>query len=121
MSKKLLYWDFVLHEAALIRTDGCSHVTGAFSRQCRAHDLAYYYARDPGDAYRRYLTESAAYWREARPVTQAEADAAFRRWMQSESVAGWYSPVAALRWLGLRIAGRAAWERHRAREATAGG
>ena len=113
----MTYWEFIEDEAALIKTDGCSKVSGAFRKHCRVHDLSYYYAADPVDAYKRYVAGDSDYWWSATPITKAEADAAFRRGMQSDSPAGFFSPLAALRWLGLKIGGRKAWDAHRAREA----
>lgn len=111
-----LYWEWVEHESALIHTDGCSKVTGAFRKHCRVHDLAYYYARDLVDAYRRFVAGDPAYWVNARLITKAEADAQLRRGMQSDSPAGFFSPLAVIRWLGLEVAGGKAWDAHRARD-----
>lgn len=110
------YWDFIEDEAALIHTDGCSKVSGAYRKHCRVHDLAYYYGVDPVDAYRQYQEGEPEYWLIARRITKADADAAFRRGIQSDSPAGFFSPLAAWRWLGLKLAGRKAWDTHRARE-----
>ena len=111
-----LYWDWIESVGALIKTDGCSKVTGAFRKQCRAHDLAYFHARDPVDAYRRCVAGDAGYWMNALPITKGEADAALRRGMQSDSPVGFFSPLAAIRWLGLKLAGGKAWNGHRERE-----
>lgn len=110
------YWEWVESEAALIKTDGCSKVSGAFRKHCRVHDLAYYYGRDPVDAYRRYLAGDPDYWPHATPITRSDADAAFRRGMQSDSPLGFFSPFAAFRWLVLKMVGGRAWDAHRARE-----
>lgn len=110
------YWTFIENEAALIKTDGCSNVTGAYRRHCRVHDLSYYYARDPVAAYRLYAAGDLNYWLNAKALTKGEADAAFRRGMQSDSPAGFFSPLAITRWLGLKVGGGAAWESHRQRE-----
>lgn len=120
--RQLPYWEWIEHEAALIKTDGCSKVSGAYRRHCRVHDLSYYYARDPVSAYRSYCfrfasTGAADYWQQARPITRAAADAAFRRGMQADSPAGFFSAVALWRWAGLKLAGGKAWDAHRAREA----
>lgn len=114
--RPLPYWDWVEHEAALINTDGCSNVTGAYRRHCLAHDLSYFYARDPVSAYRLCVAGDVDYWRYALPIARAEADAAFRRGMQSDSPAGVFSPVALWRWAGLTLFGGTAWDDHRARE-----
>lgn len=119
MSDTLTYWDFIEQESALIKTDGCSKVSGAFRKRCRVHDLAYYYAKDPVDAYKRYVAGDRAYWLHATATTKGEADAEFRKGIQSDSALGFFSPVAAWRWLGLKIGGQAAWDSHRAREQAA--
>lgn len=117
MRKCLMFWDWVEQESVLIKTDGCSKVSGAFRKRCRVHDLAYYFAKDPVDAYKLYVLGSSLYWLQAAPITKAQADAEFRKGIQSDSALGFFSPVAAWRWLGLRfLGGQAAWDSHRARE-----
>jgi len=111
-----LLWAFVEHEAELIKTDGCSKVSGAFRRRCRLHDLAYFYGKDPVDAYKRYIAGDLNYWANAAPITKAQADADFRRGMQADSPLGFFSPVALWRWAGVKLAGQAAWDAHRERE-----
>ena len=114
-----LFWDWVDSEAALIQTDGCSKVSGAYRRWCRVHDLSYYFARDPVSAYLNYRLCAAGdlnYWHNAMPITKADADAAFRRGIQSDSAAGFFSPVALWRWLGVKCFGGKTWESHRQRE-----
>lgn len=117
MSRYPLYWDWIDSEAALINTDGCSKVSGAFRQCCRAHDLAYYYARDPRSAYRLYISGDPEYWFNATAVTRAHADADFRRCTQANSAMGFWSIAALWRWAGVRIGGKGAWDAHRAREA----
>ena len=119
MSKRVMYWTFIENEAALIKTDGCSKVSGAYRKHCRVHDLSYYHAADPVDAFKLYLGGDPDYWWHAARVTKEGADAAFRRGIQSDSALGFFSPVAAWRWLGLKIGGQRAWDSHRAREAEA--
>lgn len=120
MTRLPLYWSWVESEAALVKTDGCSKVSGAFRRCCLQHDLAYRYARDPVDAYRRYVDGDPAYWFNAERTTRATADADLRRCMQSQSKAGFWSPLALIRWLGLKVGGQGAWDTHRRREQEAG-
>ena len=117
MTCVISYWEWVADEAALIRTDGCSKVSGAYRRHCLVHDLSYYYAADPVSAYQGYVRGDPQYWARAIAITKAQADAVFRRGMQSDSPAGFFSPLAAWRWLGLKIGGGKAWDAHRAREA----
>src|SRR3990167_2261901 len=114
--KYKLFYNWAESEAALIESDGCSKVTGAYKNCCFVHDLSYYYAKDPINAYKLYLQGELDPWREARAIDQKEADKDLRRCMQSQSKFGWWSPMAGWRWLGLRIAGRKAWEGHRKRE-----
>lgn len=116
MTRLPLYWDWVESEAALIKTDGCSKVSGAFRKCCRQHDLAYYYGRDPVSAYKRYLAGDWEHWLNANPTTRAQADADFRRCTQANSAMGFFSPVALWRWAGVRLGGKGAWDRHRERE-----
>ena len=120
-SKRRLYWDWVSQEAVLVKSDGCSKVSGAFRKHCRVHDLAYFYAKDPVAAYKRYLDGDPDYWANAPAITKAQADADFRRGMQSDSAFGFFSPLAAWRWLGLKMGGQGAWDAHRAREAADAG
>ena len=113
---KHLYWEWVESEAAIIETDGCSKVSGGYRKCCLAHDLSYYYAKDPINAYRVYLQGVADYWRQADPIDQQEADSDLRRCMQSQSKFGWWSPMAGWRWLALKRVGRKACDEHRKRE-----
>lgn len=113
------YWQWVRDEAEQIGSDGCSAVMGFHVECCFEHDLAFYYARDPRDAYRamREGVSPAKAWADADPITRAEADARFRRCHQNRSRFGRWSPMAAYRWLGVRWRGGKAWDSHRAREA----
>lgn len=113
--------EWVDDESRLIRSDGCSKATGAYAFHCRVHDLEYWYGADAVDAYQWWRLGAGDYWRQARAITQAEADAHLRRGIQSDSRFGFFSPVAVVRWLVLRGVGRQAWERHRAREQDASG
>lgn len=110
------YWEWVRSEAALIGTDGCSAVMGFHVECCFEHDLGYYYARDPRDAYRLYRDWSAVAWQVADPITKAEVDKRFRQCHQNLSKFGRWSPMAIYRWLGVKWGGKAAWEKHRERE-----
>lgn len=117
MPRLALYWDWIESEAAVIGTDGCSKVTGAFRRCCLQHDLSYFYAKSPASAYRIYLNGQSDYWHQGIIIDRATADAAFRRCIQANSRAGFWSPMAVIRWLGVRIGGQGAWDAHRQREA----
>lgn len=114
--RPLPYWNWIEHEAGFIKTDGCSRVTGAYRRCCWVHDLSYYYGRDPAEAYEHYARGGVEPWSWAQAITRAQADADFRRCMQAHSAAGFWSPLALLRWAGVRVGGRRAWAAHRARE-----
>lgn len=116
MTTCLPFWDWIEQEAALIKTDGCSKVSGAYRKRCRVHDLSYFYGRDPVDAYKRYAAGDPEYWFNAHAITRATADADFRRGIQADSALGFFSPVAAWRWIGVRLGGKGAWEDHRAAE-----
>lgn len=113
---KYLYFDWVESEAALIETDGCSKVSGAYRRCCLVHDLSYYYAKAPTVAYKLYLQGIDNYWQQAASIDQAEADADLRRCMQSQSKLGFWSPLAVIRWSVLKMVGKKAWQGHRDRE-----
>ena len=117
MRRVPLYWDWIESEAAVIGTDGCSKVTGAYRRCCLQHDLSYFYAAAPASAYRLFIAGTSNFWGHATRIDRATADAAFRRCIQAHSKAGFWSPVALMRWLGVKIGGQGAWEAHRAREA----
>jgi hypothetical protein len=111
------YWSWVRSEAALVDTDGCSAVLGFKVECCEEHDLAYFYARDPRIAYRRWLLGHLDYWAVAGPITRGEADRRFRRCHQIRSTLGRWSPMAIYRWLGVKWGAQDAWDRHRTREA----
>jgi hypothetical protein len=76
--------------ATAIQSDGCTAVSELFHECCVVHDLGYEFGIDP--------------W--GRQVTKRAIDAAFRRSMQKRSKLGVLSPVAAVRWLGVRLFGR---------------
>ena len=84
--------------AQAIQSDGCSGVPDFHLDCCVVHDLAYKFAINP--------------W--GRPVTRAEADAAFRVCIQAHSKLGRFSPMSWWRWAGVRVGGWKAWEAHRA-------
>jgi hypothetical protein len=112
-----LFLAWVESEAALIKTDGCSKVSGAFRSCCRVHDLAYHHGKDAVSAYRLYLAGEAECWLHATTITRAQADAEFRRCTQANSALGFFSIAALWRWAGVRIGGKGAWDAHRARDA----
>lgn len=113
---QILYWNWIRSEAALVDTDGCSAVTGLKVECCFEHDLGYWFARDPRDAFRRFREGALDPWGEADRITREEVDRRFRRCLQTRSTLGRWSPMAIWRWLGVRIGGQDAWEKHRTRE-----
>jgi hypothetical protein len=110
------YWNWVGSQAALIDSDGCSVVSGLHVSCCFEHDLGYYFARDPRDAYLKELCGSLDPWLDAKPIDRATVDARFRRCQQNRSVFGQWSPVAWYRWAAVRLRGQSRWDRHRERE-----
>lgn len=109
------YLNFVRSEAALVDTDGCSGVSGVYVECCFEHDLGYFHAKDPRDAYLKFKSGSVDYWADAKPITRAEVDRRFRKCHQARSVFGKWSPMALWRWLGVRLGAQGAWDRHRRR------
>lgn len=110
------YWNWIKSEAALIDTDGCSGVTGLRIDCCFEHDLGYYYAKDPHDAYIKYRGGLLEPWLHAKSIDRAGVDARFRKCLQNRSALGRWSPMALWRWAGVRIGGESRWEAHRERE-----
>ena len=111
-----VYWNFIRSEAALIQTDGCSHVSGFQVDFCYEHDLSFFHGKDPIDAYYRFRGGALDPWKEAKPITFDEANKRFRNRHQANSKFGRLSPMAWWRWLGVQYGGRSAWEKHRERE-----
>lgn len=112
--KYALYWDWVKSECKVIGSDGCSKVPDFYLAACQQHDCSYYYAKDPVDAYRHYRTGSADPWKDATPITKAQADAAFRKEIQERSIIGVFSPLSWWRWAGVKWFGKKAWNSHKA-------
>jgi hypothetical protein len=111
------YWAWIRSQAELLGSDGCTVVSGLQIDCCFEHDLGYYYAKDPRDAYLRELTGSLDPWTAAKAIDRDTVDARFRRCHQNRSLFGTYSPMAFWRWLGVRFGGQKRWDRHREREA----
>ena len=114
--KKKLYWNWIYGEAAKIKSDGCTVVSELFHAACLQHDLAYYWAKNPVSAYRLYLLEYTNPWDNATAITRSQADEQFKKCIKSKSKLKNWSPLAYLRWFGVRIGGRWAWNKHRQRE-----
>ena len=75
--------------------DGCTGVPDYYISCCDYHDFMYRTHTDiNGD-----------------PVTRSDADAMFRRCIQASSRFKKGSPMAAWRWMGVRLFGRRAWKK----------
>lgn len=101
------YLKWVREEAKKINSDGCSGVPDFHKDCCLEHDLAYFWGRDPIEAYKLSSGphEDGVLWSLAGKITRSEADARFRK-CQGDLMGFW-------RWLGVRIGGRFAWNNHR--------
>ena len=109
MDKKLLYWSFVRQEAKRVNSDGCTLVSELFHDACLQHDLGYHYGKDPRSAYAFYLADIPDYWDHARAVNRGCVDKQFRECIQQKSKLGHWSPLAWIRWSGVRTFGWRAW------------
>lgn len=87
------YWNRVRKWATEAGSDGCTLVTQLYQDCCFEHDHAY-----------RTGTDLAG-----NKVSRSEADATFRRCIQSRSKLGKFSPISWVRWIGVRIGGRFMW------------
>lgn len=104
------YWTWVETEAMAIGSDGCTVVSELFHPCCSEHDLAYGWNKDPRDAYKLDRAGNRDPWGSALPITRAEADRRFRECIQSRSRFGRWSPIAWIRWVGVRVGGYWSWE-----------
>jgi len=96
-----IYWRRVRQVAAALKSDGCTGVVDIYKDACLEHDIHYRLGRTLGG----YV------------ITRADADRRFRLVMQSRSPFGRISPMSWWRWAGVRIGGRAIWNRYRESEA----
>lgn len=94
MSGDSRYWTRVRVRAWSLGTDHCSGVPDFYSDCCDEHDIA-------------YRTGATV---DGETLTRAEADARFRRCIQSRSWLGWFSPMALWRWAGVRLGGGSSWQ-----------
>jgi hypothetical protein len=92
------YWLWIREEAARIKSDGCTLVSQLKQDCCFEHDLAYYYGKDPLDAF--YVG-----WPAARKITKAEAD--------KEFAACCGKPISLWRYPGVTIGGWFSWIKNR--------
>ncbi len=85
--------------ARVAKSDGCTGVADIHICCCFQHDHGY---ETGTDAYSVFMGAP-------RIVTRAEVDRQFRKCNEKESLFGKFSPVAWIRWLGVRIAGKFLW------------
>jgi hypothetical protein len=117
MSRKLLFWDFIRNEAAIINADGCTGVSNIYGECCLQHDLEYFWGVSATSAYRHYREDGLDYWRTADPVTFDQANENFKRCHFRQSKAGYLNVFAWWRYAVVRTKkGRSAWDGHRERE-----
>ena len=113
MDRKYLYWDWIKAEALAIKSDGCTKVIDFRRECCHLHDLAYWYGRDPKDAYRLYLNDEPKYWADAGTINRGQADAMIKQCYHDKSVVNGFSPFVWTRWIGTRLGGWVAWRKYR--------
>lgn len=97
------YIKWVIEQAKLVGSDGCTVVADIYLPCCYEHDLGYHYGKDPRQAFR-YGWDRAAF------ISRGEVDKRFRECIQAGSPVGKWSPVSYIRWLGVRIGGWWAWK-----------
>jgi hypothetical protein len=112
MARKYLYWDWIKVEALKINSDGCSRVIDFRKECCYLHDLAYYYGRDPKDAYKRYLLDED-YWAKADRISRKQADQCIKQCYHDKSPFNGLSPFVWTRYIGVRLGGWWPWRNHR--------
>jgi hypothetical protein len=92
------YLDMDKRDIQLIKTyicsDGCTGVADWYVEACIVHDFWYRTHRDFNGS----------------PITKAEADKRFRRKIQKLSPAGFLSPMALWRWMGVKFLAGKAWD-----------
>lgn len=84
-------WDRIRKLATELDSDGCTMVTQAYRDCCALHDICYRTGKDPDTG---------------EPVSFAQADALLRDCIRSKSRLGRFSPMAAIRYAGVRVFGR---------------
>jgi hypothetical protein len=100
-----VYWKHVRKKAKELNSDGCTLVTELYQDCCLEHDVHYRTGWKWTVAY----TRDGEVFRGVRRITRAEADERFRLCIQSRSRFGRWSPIAAIRWVGVRALGWAVW------------
>lgn len=86
----------IKQKAEELKSDGCTAVTQLFKICCLEHDIYYRTHRDL----------------KGNPLTRGEADVKFRQCMQSRSRIGKGSPIAIVRWLGVKLFAKRAWRKN---------
>ena len=92
------YWTWIKQEALKAKSDGCTHALEIRVNCCYEHDLAYYYGRDPKDAYQISCTHPEVDpWESAVVISKVSAD-----WrLGSCSHLWWRVPATLLGGLGI--------------------
>ena len=90
------YQAWLREKAVELGTDGCSWVTEAFHIWCLEHDIAYRTRRWPSGLYRG----------KSIPMTYKQADDLLFERIVGDSAFGMLSPIAWVRWIGLRTINR---------------
>lgn len=85
-----------LGEWAKTHSDGCTGVPDIHLHCCWQHDYAYQTGMDPREAFEGRLVF----------LSRRQADAIFRHCNEEEDPLGWFSPIAWVRWVGVRLFGR---------------
>jgi hypothetical protein len=88
------YWAKVRRKAEQLNSDGCSWTVEWHQECCFEHDIAYKTGRTVLGA----------------TISRAEADAQFRRCIQSRSRLGRWSPLSWVRWGAVRLFGGKAYK-----------
>jgi hypothetical protein len=69
------YWAWIKEEAQKAGSDGCTHALEIRVKCCWEHDLAYFYGRDPRDAYRISIEYPGVDpWESAAKISKVSAD-----------------------------------------------
>lgn len=104
---------FIDEEVQYIRYDGCSFATNYGKSCCKIHDLEYYYGRSAISAYVAYRNGIYSYWKMASLITREESDKYFINCLKANSSLGYFSPVALIRKVFLKLFSSRAWNNHR--------
>jgi|TARA_Y100000034_G_scaffold135929_1_gene209845 hypothetical protein len=89
------YWRAIDLWALDLDSDGCTGVPDWFLYSCKEHDCH----------FRTHKTM------EGKRITFEEANYCMRRRIQQGSIFGTWSPISWIRWMGVNLLGRSAWEK----------